>query len=386
MLLQEREQHRRRGAARERAEAVVLGEVGVVAHRLDEDRPLLASRRELADRRALHVQPRGAAHHALDVGPDARVLHHRRERGDRPDVHADRRIRRWAVRVEQPLLQRPLPPRVGEAQRAALRRDEPVVHGLLEPRRPPRAGAPPFGIRDRRGPALRLVRVQRLEKPPLLRLAGRRALAGERREVELAREEGGIHLPRGREVEGAQVVEELRLPARRRDALSLVEAVEPVGHDDVAERHLSRIARADAAHGEARRIELGQKLLPPDRRRALARLADPRGGHRERSAAGARKIAPVVAEAAEIPQRAPAPGAAVALREHALEFVLERRDHEHVDRPSIGRRAGVGASPALALRFRVVVLRPRHEQHRAAGARGTAIDRGRTAIDRGRRG
>ena len=348
VLLQERQQHRRRRVAGKAPEAVVLVGVGVITHRLHQDRPLLEAGREIPDGGALHLHPQGPAHEVAQAAPDRGVLLHHLHRRDGADVDAERPIRGRPVRVEEPIVEHRLPSSIGERHATGRGDDQALAESSLDLRRPVRAGAGAVGMPDRRRPALHLVHVQRVQHPPPLHLLRRRARAGERRQIELARQVGGVHLPGGLDVEGAQIVEELvvlavlALLAGGGDALPLAVAVEPVGHDHVPERHLVAEPRADAAHRQAGRIELAEELLPPDGGGALAHLADPRRRDRQRTPAGAGEGATEVTEAAEIPHLAPARAAALAERQHRLQLVLKGRDDEHVHRPvgDGGARAG----------------------------------------------
>jgi hypothetical protein len=60
------------------------------------------------------------------------------------------------------------------------------------------------------------------------------------------------------------------------------------------------MAGADAAHGDARGVELLEEGRAPERGRALAQLAGPRGGDGDVPSPRARERAAVVAEAAEV--------------------------------------------------------------------------------------
>ena len=107
----------------------------------------------------------------------------------------------------------------------------------------------------------------------------------------------------------------------------MIEAVDAVGHDHIAERHIATLAGADAAHREARGPELVDERRRARGGRHGTHRASPRRRHAERLARAVRQHA----EADVIAQLPPLVGPA-ALGEHGVELGLERDDDQHVDR------------------------------------------------------
>src|SRR5262245_55628324 len=107
---------------------------------------------------------------------------------------------------------------------------------------------------ERSGTVLILVCVELVKEPACLRLSTRRALGQQvRRPREIATERGGVHLPRALEIVRCQVMEKRgwRSAIFCSDEFSVIEAVDSVGDNEISERHVTALACADAAHGDA---------------------------------------------------------------------------------------------------------------------------------------
>ena len=85
VLAQERQQHLRRRAAGEGSERVVLVQVSVIAHRLDDDPPAVEMPRQLADGGALHLDAERPADDPLQPPEELGVLVHGLAGGDGAD-------------------------------------------------------------------------------------------------------------------------------------------------------------------------------------------------------------------------------------------------------------------------------------------------------------